>query len=821
MKKLNFFSWYYGAGLKELLEREKNILGFFWRYFSVADLARTLFYPWKRDITFRYWRGWKPLKSLEIIAENLFSRLIGAIVRSLVIVAGLVITIFFSLFGFAIVLIWLAPPLALLPLAAINVLGAVSYILILSVLIVLAAVFLSVWRESRRKSYLEMDIAELAKEKWFGRVWNRLGLEGGEIDKEIFKNSDSFSRFLKSVNISLPDFEKILAWEVSFRQKKENREKFWLKENLEKISPLGKHWKYAYTVNLDKYAADISRFDPSDYRDEDLIGRASELEVVKLVLARPEQNNVLLVGDSGTGKETLIHYLARCVRQGKIEDFLKKKRMLILDLGRVISDATARGGNVENILHLMFQEASYAGNIILVIENIENYLGKENNIFHPDVSAVMNDYLPFPAFQIIATSTPREYHSLIEKHENFMKHFEVVEMKEPAADETLQVILQNFEKYESRRVIFTYQALKHIISSSEKYNWNIALPERALDLAEEVLMYWRADPQSVWITAETVDQFLTLKTGAPQGEIKGEEEKNKLLNLEKILHQRVIGQEEAVRQVAEALRRARSGVGNPNRPVGSFLFLGPTGVGKTETAKALAEGYFGNEEKMIRLDMSEFQSPSSIDRLIGSSQFNQPGQLVSQVKDHPFSLLLLDELEKTYPDILNLFLQILDEGFVTDAFGEKINFRNIIIIATSNAGSSLIKRMMDEQADPEEIKSKLIDYIVEKNIFRLEFLNRFDGIIYFRPLNENELQSVVALMLAKLSRRARKEKDLELIFEDSVIEEIIKRGYDNIFGARSLNRFIEDKIENLIAKKIISGEAERGKAITISPRDFA
>ncbi len=817
--KQNFFSWYYTGGLKELLKREKNILGFFWHYFSVTDLTRTLFYPWKRDITFRHWRGWRPLKSLEIIIENLFSRFIGTIVRSLVIIAGLAVTIVFSLLGFLLFLIWLAPPLILLPLAATNILDAVSYVLTSLFLVILATVFLSVWRESRQKSYLEMDIAELARKKWFGRIWNRLGLEGENINKEIFKNSDSFGRFLKSVNIALPDFEKILAWEIGFRRKKENREKFWLKENLDKISPLGKHWKYAYTVNLDRYAADISRFDPSDYRDEDLIGRASELKLVKLILARPEQNNVLLVGDSGTGKETLVHYLARCIRQGKIEEFLKKKRMLILDLGRVISDATARGGNVENILHLMFQEASYAGNIILVIENIENYLGKENNIFHPDISAVMGDYLPFPVFQIIATSTPREYHSLIEKHENFMKHFEVVEMKEPEADETLQVILQNVEKYESQRVIFTYPALKHLISSSEKYNWNVALPERALDLAEEVLMYWRADPQSVWITAETVDQFLTLKTGAPQGEV-GTEEKGKLLNLEKILHQRVIGQEEAVRQVAEALRRARSGVGNPKRPVGSFLFLGPTGVGKTETAKALAEGYFGNEEKMIRLDMSEFQSPSSIDRLIGSAQLNQPGQLVSQTKDHPFSLLLLDELEKAYPDILNLFLQILDEGFVTDAFGEKINFRNMIIIATSNAGSSLIKRMMDEQADPEEIKSQLVDHIVEKNIFRLELLNRFDGIIYFRPLNENELQSVVALMLAKLSRRASKEKDLELIFENSVIKEIIKRGYDNLFGARSLNRFIENKIENLIAKKIISGEAERGKAITISPRDF-
>jgi len=375
-----------------------------------------------------------------------------------------------------------------------------------------------------------------------------------------------------------------------------------------------------------------------------------------------------------------------------------------------------------------------------------------------------------------------------------------------------------YEKMEEKFPIFTFQALKSIVKNSGRYFGNAPLPERAIDLAEEVLLFWEKSAYPI-ILPKTVDDFLSLKTEVSFGEVK-KDEREKLLNLENILHQRIVGQEEAIDQVAQAVRKIRSEIGNPKKPAGSFLFLGPTGVGKTETAKALAESYFGSEEKMIRLDMSEFQGGYAVSHLIGSENDDRSGYLTSRAKDNPFSLLLLDEIEKAYSQVLDLFLQILDEGYVTDATGEKINFRNMIIIATSNAGSILIRKMMEEGKNEEEIKEALIDYIIKNNIFRVEFLNRFDGIIFFRPLKKNELISVVKLALGNFSKKLKKEKNLEIYFSKGVVEKIIELGYNQTFGARSVNRFIEDKVEDLIAMKIISGELKNGGRTEISEKDI-
>ncbi len=256
--------------------------------------------------------------------------------------------------------------------------------------------------------------------------------------------------------------------------------------------------------------------------------------------------------------------------------------------------------------------------------------------------------------------------------------------------------------------------------------------------------------------------------------------------------------------------RARIGMSNSTKPIGSFLFLGPTGVGKTESAKALAEAYFGDEKRMIRLDMSEYQKAESLDRLLGSVEINMTGQLANKVKENPYSLLLLDEIEKAHPEILNLFLQILDEGWLTDAFGKKINFRNLIIIATSNAGSDFIKEAVDANMDPEELQGKLVDYTIKEGIFRPEFLNRFEGVIFFHPLEKQETMKVAALQLEKYADRLRKEENINIQFDPQIVNFVIDKGYERKFGARSIDRFIQDKIGDKIVKKIIGGEIKKG-----------
>jgi len=307
------------------------------------------------------------------------------------------------------------------------------------------------------------------------------------------------------------------------------------------------------------------------------------------------------------------------------------------------------------------------------------------------------------------------------------------------------------------------------------------------------------------------------KTQIPVGEME-KEERQVLLNLENLIHQRIIGQEEAVREVSTALRRARADITTRSGPMGTFLFLGPTGVGKTETSKALAEIYFGSEEKMIRLDMSEFQSVTDIPRLIGSA--GEEGLLTTQIRERPFSLILLDEIEKAHPNILNLFLQVLDEGHLTDGLGRKVDFKNSIIIATSNAGYQVILKALKDNTEWSEVKQKILDYLFGEGQFRPEFINRFDAVVVFRPLSKENLLDITDLMLKKLQKNL-KVKEIDFIITKDLKERIIELGYDPTFGARELRRTIQDKIENVLAQAILSGEVQRGGKTEINPKDFS
>ncbi len=429
----------------------------------------------------------------------------------------------------------------------------------------------------------------------------------------------------------------------------------------------------------------------------------------------------------------------------------------------------------------------------------------------------MGRYLALSDFQIIAVTTYDGLHSIIEKNPSLNNLFEKVEVKEISEKETLH-LLENYVPFfeKKHKKFINYKALREVLTLSSRYLTQTPFPEKALRLLDEAMSYLAVYTKDYVLREEHIKKVITEKTEIPVEELEAKEKKV-LLNLEKLIHQRIINQEEAVKQTASALRRARAEVSLRKGPIGTFLFLGPTGVGKTETSKALSSIYFGSEKRMIRLDMSEFQNLEDIKRLIGSQ--HESGLLTTPVRENPFSLVLLDEIEKAHVKILNLFLQVLDEGWLTDGMGRKVDFKNTIIIATSNAGAEIIRQ--DIQADKalNIIKDDLLDYLFREKVFRPEFINRFDAVIVFRPLTKENLLDIAHLMLDKLARNLQ-DKGIRFEITLPLKQKIAELGYNPVFGAREMKRVLQDKVENVLANAILSGKLKRGKRVEVDPTNF-
>jgi ATP-dependent Clp protease ATP-binding subunit ClpC len=823
-QKMGFIIWHYTQGTKKLIEIWKNYLAFFWWYFCVSRHLRTLFSPWKRDISKVGAPGFHPVLWIQSALENVVTRLLGAIVRSFVILAGLLVQPVAVVLGFFILVVWLFLPVflfvgvsAVFSFARSDFLAASLEGFGLLVSIVLLLISMRAFLSSKEDLSAD-NLSEMVSRNWFSRVWQRIGKEPDDPGIYSASNPELLKEFLKNCDMTPEEFQKIVGWEAAAAEERENRRKFWIPENLYDTFPIGQSWTYAYTVHLDKYATDLSEGDPTEYKKSKLIGHVQEVELLELILSRPNQNCALIVGEEGVGKRTLVHTFADRVRKRQVSPELMNKRILEISIGEISSGLTNQG-EIEDILRSMFFEATYAGNVILVFDNLGHYLQSDPKNPGDDISPVLMEYLPAPTFQVIGLVGPSDFHQNIEKKEGVMKHFDKVQIGEMSTDQALDVLLHNLKSVEDDDVIFTFQALREIVKLADRYITDSPFPEKALDLMEEVLLFWSQAPTGKYIEPQSVSEVVSKKIHVPIGDMK-EGEKEKLINLEEILHKRVVGQDFAVRQIAETMRRARVGMASSTKPMGSFLFLGPTGVGKTESSKALAEAYFGDESRMIRLDMSEYQKADSINRLLGSVEINMTGQLTNKVKENPYALLLLDEIEKAHPDILNLFLQILDEGWLTDAFGKKVSFRNLIIIATSNAGSDFIKESIDAGISAEELQSKLMDYVIKEGIFRPEFLNRFEGVIFFHPLSSEEIQKVAGFQLKKYSEKLKKEENVDIQFDPAIIQFIVDKGYDRKFGARSVDRFIQDRIGDRVVKKLINGEIKKGDSFVLGVNDL-
>lgn len=634
---------------------------------------------------------------------------------------------------------------------------------------------------------------------------------------------------------------------------------------------------------LESYAMDLTAL-AAEGKLDPVIGRNEEIQRVIQILSRRTKNNPCLIGEPGVGKTAVVEGLAARIAEGDVPDSIRDKRVMTLDLSGMVAGSKYRGEFEERIKRLIV-EVKRDGQVLLFIDEIHTIIGAGGAEGALDASNILKPSLARGEIQVIGATTIEEYRKYIEKDAALERRFQPVMTNEPSEAEAIAILEGLRSAYENHhQVTITDEAIETAVKMSIRYINDRFLPDKAIDLIDEASA--KVKLSSMTITGELQElvkenerleeekekaiirgdmikasdigkdqkllsaKILTLKksierknkrrvavsardvadvvsswTKIPVKQLE-EKESERLMRLESTLHRRVIGQDEAVTAVAKAIRRGRVGLKDPKRPIGSFLFLGPTGVGKTELSKALAEAMFGSDSTIIRVDMSEYMEKHSVSKLIGSPPgyvgYDEGGQLSERVRRNPYSILLFDEIEKAHPDVFNVLLQVLDDGHITDSQGRKVDFKNTVIIMTSNAGASNIvtpKKLgffseTDEKADYDRMKSAVMEEV--KHIFKPEFLNRIDDIIVFHSLTKEHIQKIVAIMMNEISDRALDQMGIHLHTSEGVLRLLAEAGFDPVYGARPLRRAIQNKVEDLLAEEILSGRIRRGDQVRLT-----
>lgn len=636
--------------------------------------------------------------------------------------------------------------------------------------------------------------------------------------------------------------------------------------------------EHSNTQSLDKFGRDLTKSAKNGEIDP-VIGREKEIERVIQILSRRTKNNPVLIGEPGVGKTAVAEGLALKIAEGQVPENLRNKRIVSLDLTGMIAGSKYRGDFEERIKSAI-DEVKKSKDVILFIDELHTIVGAGSAEGSTDAANILKPSLARGDFQVIGATTVSEYRKYIEKDAALERRFQPVNVGEPTEEEAVQILQGLRDRYEAHhKVKITDEAIKAAVNLSSRYIADRYLPDKAIDLIDEAASKVRLgeitaptdikdmeekikeleaekasavneqeferaaqirdqqrqlqqeydEAKAKWqekqgnttgqVTAENISQIVSQWTGIPVVQLT-QEESERLLKMEEILHNRVVGQNEAVTAVAKAIRRGRVGLKDPNRPIGSFIFLGPTGVGKTELCKALAQAMFGDENAMIRLDMSEYMEKHTVSKLIGSPPgyvgYDEGSKFTDMVRRKPYSVLLFDEIEKAHPDVFNTLLQILEDGRLTDSQGRTVDFKNTIIIMTSNVGARLITEKQNSLGftsnNPNEnIKENVLAEL--KNHFRPEFLNRIDDIIVFSKLTQEEIQQIAGKMLDNLANRL-KGMEIEITFTEKAIEELAKAGFDEVYGARPLRRAVTSKIEDALSEKILDGTVNKNSKIT-------
>ena len=652
----------------------------------------------------------------------------------------------------------------------------------------------------------------------------------------------------------------------------------------ELIASRSRNKKNSGTPTLDQYARDLTQY-AKDGKLDPVLNRDDEIESVIGILSRRMKNNPCLIGEPGVGKTAIVEGLASRIVDGAVPDTLEQKRILTLDLSGMVAGSKYRGEFEERIKRAL-RETKAAGNILLFIDELHTVIGAGGAEGAIDASNILKPAMARGEIQVIGATTREEYRKHIEKDAALERRFQPVVIEEPSAVQTISMLKGLRSRYEEfHKVEITDAAIEAAVQLSERYLNDRYLPDKAIDLIDEASakfhlqtvyaqsdrtqeyekeredLYEQKEQALIAGDLERVRELLAAekkleKKIEKEEELKQEQrqkkdkilpshiaqvvakwthipveqmeeaEKERLKKLDAILHERVVGQNDAVKAVARAIRRGRVGLKDPKRPIGSFLFLGPTGVGKTELSKALAEAVFGSEKDMIRVDMSEYMEKQSVSKMIGSPPgyvgYEEGGQLSEKVRRKPYSVLLFDEIEKAHPDVFNMLLQVLEDGHITDAHGKKVDFKNTIIIMTSNAGANRIispKTLGFGQAKTsEEEYQKMKEGVMEevKHIFKLEFINRVDEMIVFHALNKENIKDITKIMLKQFAKRVKNQMDMELCIADDVVDFISDKGFDKDYGARPIRRALQTELEDVLAEAVLMGDISIGDTVDVS-----
>ena len=629
-------------------------------------------------------------------------------------------------------------------------------------------------------------------------------------EKEEIRKQKLKEQFFKNHLLDEKNRSAVEDWFENFYQNHFQKRKWWELSNLFSYPPLARDWTAGYTPTLDQYAINLCESIYYSLR-KSIVNRQKEIDQIERILSKSNFANVIISGEEGVGKHTIIDALAKKIYEGKVNPVLAYKRILKLNMEKILSEFTDQKKR-ENFFEELLTEAAEAKNIIILIDNIDHYLSFGEGKL--DLTTTIEKFAKTDKIQFIGITEPFAYQKFIYPNEKISRLFEKVDVYEISIEEAEKIILENFELLESRhKVFFPYETIKNAINKANFYITEIPFPEKAIDLLDLAAVLQRKKSkisESQWavVLPDAVDEVIQEKTHIPTTITPALSEK--LLNLEKILSGQIIQQEEAVSRLSQTLRRSFLLLGKRKKPLASFLFLGPTGVGKTETAKVLSKLFFGSEKYLLRFDMSLYQNKDDIDNLIGSIETGNPGLLTKAIREKPYGVLLLDELEKADKDLINIFLTLLDEGYFTDGSGKRVDGKNLVIIATSNAGADFLY----SHKNPVDSTS-LIDTLITHGLFSPEFLNRFDGVIVFKPLIGQAIFHLAKKMIEKIKEDLYQLYQVKIAVDENFLTKIVNENYNEKFGARNLERILREKIEDKLAKIILAKKPEENEIIEI------